>query len=82
MKIAFIFSGQGAQYVGMGKELYDAYPVCKNVFDRANEVLGFDIKNLIFNGEKEELNITEYSTCNFNYINCNLKHFKRKGNYS
>ena len=59
MKIAFIFSGQGAQYVGMGKELYDAYPVCKNVFDRANEVLGFDIKNLIFNGEKEELNITE-----------------------
>ena len=53
MKIAFIFSGQGAQYVGMGKELYDAYPVCKNVFDRANEVLGFDIKNLIFNGEKE-----------------------------
>ena len=49
MKIAFIFSGQGAQYVGMGKELYDAYPVCKNVFDRANEVLGFDIKNLIFN---------------------------------
>ena len=45
MKIAFIFSGQGAQYVGMGKELYDAYPVCKNVFDRANEVLGFDIKN-------------------------------------
>lgn len=59
MKIAFIFSGQGAQYVGMGKELYDTYPVCKNVFDRANEVLGFDIKNLIFNGEKEELNITE-----------------------
>ena len=59
MKIAFIFSGQGAQYVGMGKELYDAYPVCKNVFDRANEVLGFDIKNLIFNGEKEALNITE-----------------------
>lgn len=83
MKIAFIFSGQGAQYVGMGKELYDAYPVCKNVFDRANEVLGFDIKNLIFNGEKGRVEYyRKYSTCNFNYINCNLKYFKRKGNYS
>nr|WP_207751650.1 ACP S-malonyltransferase [Clostridium saudiense] len=59
MKIAFIFSGQGSQYIGMGKELYDNIPSCKKIYDKANEVLGFDLKELIFNGDKEELNITE-----------------------
>lgn len=59
MKVAFIFSGQGSQYIGMGKELYDNIPECKKIYDKANEVLGFDLKGLIFNGDKEELNITE-----------------------
>ncbi|WP_294385537.1 ACP S-malonyltransferase [uncultured Clostridium sp.] len=59
MKIAFIFSGQGSQYIGMGKELYDNIPSCKKIYDKANEVLGFDLKELIFNGDKEDLNITE-----------------------
>ena len=59
MKVAFIFSGQGSQYIGMGKELYNNIPSCQKVYDKANEVLGFDLKELIFNGDKEDLNITE-----------------------
>lgn len=59
MKTAFIFAGQGSQYIGMGKDLYENISVCKEVFDKANDILGFDIKDLIFNGNKEELDITE-----------------------
>ena len=59
MKIAFIFSGQGSQYIGMGKELYDNILVCRETLDKANELLDFDIKELMFNGEKEALDITE-----------------------
>lgn len=59
MKIGFIFSGQGSQYVGMGKELNDNFDSFKSVCKAANEALGFDLTELMFNGEKEELNITE-----------------------
>lgn len=58
-KIAFIFSGQGSQYVGMGKDLYDNVPVCKEIFDVANKEADLEITNLCFEGPKEELNITE-----------------------
>ena len=54
-KIAFIFSGQGAQYVGMGKELYDNIPVCREIFDKADEALGFSISKICFEGPEEEL---------------------------
>ena len=60
-KLAYIFPGQGAQFVGMGKELCDAFPVAKEIFDRANEALGFDLAKLCFEGPKEELSTTSVS---------------------
>lgn len=58
-KTAFLFSGQGAQYIGMGKELYHSIPVCKKTFEEANESLQMNLSDLIFDGTKEELNLTE-----------------------
>ena len=57
--IAFLFAGQGAQYVGMGKELYDNIPECKEIFDKGEEILNMPIKDLIFNGPEEDLLKTE-----------------------
>ena len=55
---AFVFPGQGAQFVGMGKALYDAHPVARQYFDKANEILGFNITDIMFNGNDEELKQT------------------------
>lgn len=60
MKTVFMFSGQGAQYAGMGKELYQNYPAAKEIFDRADEVLGYSIKDICFNDE-EKLGETEFA---------------------
>ncbi len=58
-KLAFVFAGQGAQAVGMGKELAENFDCAMKAFDEASEALGFDIKDMIWNGDKETLMITE-----------------------
>lgn len=60
MKTVFMFSGQGAQYAGMGKELYDNYTEAKEIFDKADEVLGYSIRDICFTDE-EKLGETEYA---------------------
>ena len=55
---AFVFPGQGAQFTGMGKDLYDANSVAKSLFDSANAILGFDITKVMFTGTAEELKQT------------------------
>jgi [acyl-carrier-protein] S-malonyltransferase len=59
MKTAYIFPGQGAQFTGMGKELYESNDSAKNRFDEANKILGFEITRIMFEGTDEELKQTK-----------------------
>lgn len=56
---AFVFPGQGAQFVGMGKDLYDSNPLAKELFEKANDILGYRITDIMFNGTDEELKQTK-----------------------
>ena len=56
---AFVFPGQGAQFVGMGKDLYDNNPLAKELFEKANDILGFRITDIMFSGTDEELKQTK-----------------------
>ena len=56
--IAFLFPGQGSQHAGMGKDLADNFPVARQVFEEANDALGFDLASLCYNGPEEDLKLT------------------------
>src|SRR5204862_1687066 len=59
MKTAYIFPGQGSQFVGMGKELYESSAFAKQLFEQANDILGFRITDLMFSGTDEDLKQTK-----------------------
>lgn len=58
---AFVFPGQGSQYCGMGKDIYDAYPEAAKLMESANEILGYAITDIMFNGDEEVLRQTRYT---------------------
>jgi len=60
-KTAFIFPGQGSQFVGMGRDVYERYPEAKAVFDTASEAVGFDLKSLCFQDPEDKLKLTTYT---------------------
>ena len=59
MKRAFLFPGQGAQIVGMGKDIYEKYEIARKIYDEASRISGIDVKKICFEGPEEELNKTE-----------------------
>ena len=60
-KIAFIFPGQGAQYVGMGKDFYESFSIVRETFQEADDRLGFSLTKLMFEGPADELTLTKNS---------------------
>ena len=59
MAKAYVFPGQGAQFVGMGKDLYESSALAKELFDKANEILGYKITDIMFAGTDEDLRQTK-----------------------
>ncbi len=61
IKIAYLYPGQGSQTVGMGRDVYDQFPIARSVFEEADDTLEFDLSGLIFNGPEEQLRLTEHT---------------------
>jgi [acyl-carrier-protein] S-malonyltransferase len=70
---AYVFPGQGAQFTGMGKNLYDTSPLAKDLFEQANKILGFPITNLMFAGTEEDLKQTKLRNLPFFFILSSLQ---------
>jgi [acyl-carrier-protein] S-malonyltransferase len=60
-KVAFIYPGQGSQAVGMGKDIFQTYPMAKGMYSRADEILGFEVSRISFEGPEEKLKETQYT---------------------
>ncbi len=61
IRVAYLFPGQGAQHVGMGKDLYETYAEARSVFDRVNRIIGFDLRSICFEGPQAKLTQTRYA---------------------
>ena len=78
-KTAFLFAGQGAQYLGMGRDLYDHYSIVKETIDQASQVLGYDLRHLIDTEEEKTQSDSLYATSYFSDFSCYLPFIARKG---
>ena len=79
MKTFFVFSGQGAQAPGMGKDLYESSAAAKAIFDQADEILGYKLSEICFNGPAEKLTETNYCQVAIYTMSCAaLEAFKEK----
>ncbi len=72
-KLAMLFPGQGAQYSGMGKDLWDRYDSVKSLFDKASETAGKDMKKLLFDGSEEDLKATENTQVAITLVNLSVR---------
>lgn len=79
-RIAFLFPGQGSQYVGMGKDLYKNYKLAREYFDKANDILDIDLKTLCFEGSKEELTETKNTQPAIYTVSVIINELLRKNN--
>lgn len=80
-KLAFIFPGQGAQYIGMGKDFYEEFPICRQIIEKAAEISKLDLKKICFE-ENEKISITEYTQISMTAVEAAIfKALEEKGFY-